>query len=438
MRSLMPRPGTSVGVGLVMFALAWYATGQPASSGSHPSQPGAQPGAQPAAQPPLDWAKEESGLLKNYVQLTKREQFVKAGEQYFNADASWIIFQAVPVPEAGQEPATAYLMYVAKVDRDHSGRVTGLSKITKLSADGSANTCGWFDPVEPTRVIYGSTIDPPAPTNKPGYQGPTGRYMWSFPREMEIVSQVPLPLWREVMAKRGEKIDEALCGNTFLPRPIFTLDGYDAECSFSRDAKWMIYTHVEEIPGENGAPARPDADLWVYKTATGEHRRIVKAPGYDGGPFISPDGAKICYRSDRKGNNELQLFIADLEFDADAVPTGIKREHQLTDANVNWAPYWDPSGTFLIFASSQFGHQNYEVVAIEADMNKPMSALRSRRITSATGADVLPVFSNDGKLMMWTSQRAPKIEGEERPSSQIWCAEWIGGNDARELFGGAN
>lgn len=428
MRSLMPRLETSVGVALVMLSLSGVATAQPAGAGAHP--------AQPQAQPPLDWAKEESGLLKNYVQLTKREQFVKAGEQYFNSDASWIIFQAVPVPAPGQPPESAYLMYVAKVDRDQGGRVTGLSQITKLSADGSANTCGWFDPVEPTRVIYGSTINPPEPTNKPGYQGPTGRYMWSFPREMEIVSQVPLPLWREVMAKRGEKVDEALCGNTFLPRPIFTLDGYDAECSFSKDATWMIYTHVEEIPGENGAPARPDADLWVYKVATGEHRRIVQAPGYDGGPFISPDGTKICYRSDRKGNNELQLFVADLEFDSDAVPTGIKREHQLTDANVNWAPYWDPSGTFLIFASSQFGHQNYEVVAIEADMSKPMSDLRSRRITSATGADVLPVFSHDGKLMMWTSQRAPKIDGEERPSSQIWCAEWIGGNDAGDLFGG--
>ncbi|MFO0834005.1 MAG: hypothetical protein U0638_03470 [Phycisphaerales bacterium] len=435
MRSLKPRPGTSVGVGLVMFALAGCATGQPASSGSQPSQPGAQPGAQPAAQPPLDWAKEESGLLKNYVQLTKREQFVKAGEQYFNSDASWIIFQAVPVPEAGKEPATAYLMYVAKVDRDSGGHVTGLSQITKLSADGSANTCGWFDPVDPTRVIYGSTIDPPAPTNKPGYQGPTGRYMWSFPHEMEIVTQIPLPLWREVMAKRGEKKDEALCGNLFLPSPLFRIDGYDAECSFSRDAKWMIYTHVEEIPGENGAPARPDADLWVYKMATSEHRRIVQAPGYDGGPFISPDGTKICYRSDRKGNNELQLFIADLEFDSDGVPTATKNERQLTDANVNWAPYWDPSGTFLIFASSQFGHQNYEAVAIEANTKKPMSELRTRRITTATGADVLPVFSNDGKLMMWTSQRGPKIAGEERPSSQIWCAEWIGGKNANELFG---
>lgn len=432
MADSMPRLGWTIGAACALLAAAGVAVGQPASGGGgHGEQPGATP------QPPIDWAKEEAGVLRHYVQLTKREQFVKAGEAYFNPDATWIIFQAVPVPAAGKEPASAYLMYIAKIERDAAGRVTGISNITQLSADGSANTCGWFDPVEPMRVIYGSTIVAPAPTNKAGYQGPSGKYLWSFPHEMEIVSQVPLPLWREVMTKRGEKIDEAMCGNTFLPNPVFTLDGYDAECSVSRDGKYIIYTHVEEIAGADGQPAKPDADLWVYKFSSDEHRRIVKAPGYDGGPFISPDGKRICYRSDRKGNNELQLFVSDLVFDSDGVPTGISAEHQLTDANVNWAPYWDPSGTFMIYATSMYGHQNYEVIAIEADTTKPMSALRTRRITNASGADVLPVFSNDGTLMMWTTQRGPKIEGEERPSSQIWLAEWIGGKNADEVFAGS-
>jgi Tol biopolymer transport system component len=48
------------------------------------------------------------------------------------------------------------------------------------------------------------------------------------------------------------------------------------------------------------------------------------------------------------------------------------------------------------------------------------------RITHADGADVLPVFSPDGKKMLWCSQRGPKIEGEPRPSSQVWIADWNG------------
>ena len=36
---------------------------------------------------------------------------------------------------------------------------------------------------------------------------------------------------------------------------------------------------------------------------------------------------------------------------------------------------------------------------------------------------MLPVFSPDGKYLMWTAQRGPMAEGEERPSSQTWIAD---------------
>ena len=38
-------------------------------------------------------------------------------------------------------------------------------------------------------------------------------------------------------------------------------------------------------------------------------RQITDAPGYDGGPFFSPDGKRIIYRSDRKENDLLQIFV---------------------------------------------------------------------------------------------------------------------------------
>jgi hypothetical protein len=45
------------------------------------------------------------------------------------------------------------------------------------------------------------------------------------------------------------------------------------------------------------------------------------------------------------------------------------------------------------------------------------------RLTFAPGADVLPAFNADGTRMIWTSQRGPKLEGQERPTSQVWIAE---------------
>ncbi len=46
------------------------------------------------------------------------------------------------------------------------------------------------------------------------------------------------------------------------------------------------------------------------------------------------------------------------------------------------------------------------------------------RITHAEGFDGLPVFSRDGKTMIWCAQRGPLAEGEGRPSSQVWVAEF--------------
>ena len=45
------------------------------------------------------------------------------------------------------------------------------------------------------------------------------------------------------------------------------------------------------------------------------------------------------------------------------------------------------------------------------------------RITDHEGADVLPAFSPDGKLLMWTASRGTLNDGPGgRPSSQLWVS----------------
>ena len=289
----------------------------------------------------------------------------------------------------------------------------------RLSPPGSANTCGWFDPKNPSRVIYGSTITPPSNDQKSGFQVGSRKYVWMFPDEMEVVQQY-------VFAVGGG------AGNTNYfrgparegtqPKTLFSLPNYDAECSFTRDGKFVLYAHVRDEPTRG----RPDADIFVYDMETKTHTPLVVADGYDGGPFFSPDDKWICYRSDRRGDDLLQLFIAELDWKGGKL-VGIKREIQLTDDSaVNWAPYWHPSGKFLVYGSSAVDptrHSNYEVFAVEVDPDKPSGSLRQRRVTFGNGADVLPVFSDDGKLMMWTAQRGAMVDGEPKPSSQVWVAE---------------
>ena len=386
----------------------------------------------PAAEEPalLDWKTAEPPVLTRHIQLTSRDQFVKAGEAYFSPDASWIIFQAVPIPEEGKQPDPFYSMYVAKVSHGSDGGISGIGSPVRVSPPGSANTCGWFNPVLKGSVLFGSTIDRPKTDQKGGFQVGARKYVWLFPEETEVCERLVPEMLTDARSGAAQIASWADDKRTTTPVPVFSRPDYDAECSYSADGRFVLYSHVRPVK-TNG---RDDADIWVYDTRTHQHHALVVADGYDGGPFFSPDGKRICYRSDRKHNDLLQLFVADLKFDAEGVPVGIEREYQLTDNDgVNWAPFWHPSGRFLIYGTSQVSHANYEVFGIELDEatlradapgNRAAATLRRARITHANGADVLPVFSPDGQWMMWTAQRGPMVSGEQKPSSQLWAARF--------------
>lgn len=343
----------------------------------------------------------EAEMLSGHTQLTFRDRFVKAGEAYFGPDGSRIIFQAVPVPPEGEDSSPHYSMYVADLRIDELSRPTGLANVRRISPKASANTCGWVHPNDEDVVLFGSTLAPPAEDDQPGYQRGTGRYEWQFPKEMEIVR-----------AELGGEVD---------PTPMFERRGYTAEASWSPEGRHVLYAQVD--PEKSRGLGRPDADLFVFDTKTETHTPLVVADGYDGGPFFSPDGRWICYRSDRRGDNLLQLFIAELAFEDAEDPgliTGIEREVQLTDnRHVNWAPYWHSSGDFLVYTTSRLGHFNYEVFALPVfgDDGSVLKDAGHTRVTEASGFDGLPVFSPDGRYLMWTSQRG------DSGSSQVWIAD---------------
>lgn len=407
----------------------------------------AQPPATEPAQP-LDWRTLEAPYLRHHVQLTFPDRFARAGEAYFSPDGAWIVFQAIERPREGEEAMPFYAMFVARLERDGDGRVTGLSHVERISPEGSANTCGWFHPTQPWRVMFGSTLVRPADEQRSGFQVQSRTYRWMFPDEMEVVERAVGTIRAEATARGGGGL--ALGGDAFAgARPVFVRPRYDAECSCDPTGRFILYSHVEE----QQQMGRADANIYIYDTRTARHHAIVVAPGYDGGPFFSPDARSICYRSDRKGDDLLQLFVADLKFekgeDGVDVPVGIEREYQLTDNGfVNWCPFWHPGGGFQLYATNEVTprtHANYEVFAVESDMGRlrggeAAGEARRLRVTHADGADVLPAFSTDGTLMMWCSQRGGVAEGSKdgRPSSQLWIAAWVGGNPFPRAHGAHN
>ena len=358
--------------------------------------------AQETPAPDEEWKESEAVWLADPVQLTSHDDFVKAGEGYFSPDGSMIIFQAVEQVAPGNEPDEFYAMFVADTEKDDSGRTKGIKNVRRLSPKGSANTCGWFHPTDPNIVLFASTITAPQEADAPGYQRGSNRYRWQFPPGMRIVAA-------DLRTADGTaKTLESMVGDG---------TAYVAEGSMSADGRYLVYTTLAQGQG----------DLFVKDLAKGETVKLITAPGYDGGPFFSPQGDRITYRSDRHGNNLLQLFVADLDITADGRITGVRQEHQLTDnTDVNWCPFWHPDGTHLIYGTSAVSHRNYEIFALDAARDRTSTPPSSRygtaqrRITFGPGADVLPVFNHDASEMMWTSKRGPDS------TSQLWVAEFVG------------
>lgn len=380
--------------------------------------------ARPALDAPSVWREAERETLRDHVRLTDPAMFARAGEAYFDKDMKRIIFQAVPRGDWDSgASAEHYSMYVATITRDERGLPSGLKDIVRVSPDHSANTCGWFHPKDKWSVLFGSTIVAPAERASSGYQRSSRDYVWQFPEEMELV-EVRLPGAPPI--ERGFAIKDSCFSPMINPRPmtqrtLFAREGYDAECSWSSDGRFVLYVNVK--------PGTKEGDIFVHDTKTGAHHALVTAPGYDGGPFFSRDGKFITYRSDRVGNDLLQVFVAKLAFE-NGVPTGIEWEREVTaNEHVNWAPYWSRDGKWIVYSTSEVGHTNYEVFLIESntgDQALPASELARKRITHAAGFDGLPVFSEDGRWMMWTSQRLSDTDAPDaNPGSQVWCARVV-------------
>jgi Tol biopolymer transport system component len=326
--------------------------------------------AQPTAS---DWQQQESACLKNIKQLT--HDFLRAGEGYFSPDGKQIIYQA---EEKGENPF--YQIFVQDL-------ATG--KYRRVSPGVGRTTCAFFHP-DGKRILFASShLDPDAKKHQADEfkqreadkkAGVRRRYQWDFDPYMDIF--------------------EANLDGSEL-RPLTTSKGYDAEGAYSADGKRIAFCSQRD----------GDLQLWIMDADGKNARKLTNAPGcYNGGPFLSPDGKRVIFRADRKKKEYLQIHV----INADG--TG---ERQLTDTEgVNWGPYWHPDGKHVIYSgadhSNPMARPNYDLWLMNVDTRAKV------RITHAPGADVLPVFSADGKKLMWTSTRDGRM-----PGSQLFLADFV-------------
>ncbi len=324
----------------------------------------------------------EKILLSNTRQLIF--EGARSGEGYFSRDGSQLVFMSEREP--GNPFFQIYLMDMATGDT------------RRLSTGQGRATCAWIHPSN-QKVMFATThLDPGAQEKqKKEYElraaGRNRNYGWDYDEYYDIF---------ELDLKTG------------LLRNLTNVRGYDAEGSYSPDGTTIAFAsnraaYDGPMSEKDKSIFEKDAsymmDIYLMNADGSNVRQITSEKGYDGGPFFSWDGGKICWRRFNEDGSKAEIFT----MDADGA-----NQRQITHLGaMSWAPFFHPSGDYLIFATNIHGFSNFELYLVDAEgKSQPV------RVTNTDGFDALPAFSPDGKRLVWTSNRGL---GQH---AQLFAADW--------------
>jgi TolB protein len=330
--------------------------------------------------------------LANIRQLTVGRQNAEA---YFSFDGTKLIFQSTndwskDVLGNRTKPADAglgcYQMYVMDLASD---------AIRLVSTGVGATTCGYFFPGD-RRVLYSSTHA--ANPNCPPKPKRDGAYRWALD-DYDIYS----------VRLDGQQLQR-----------LTSSPGYDAEATISPDGKTIVWTSVKD----------GDLDLYTMNLDGSNVRRLTEDVGYDGGAFFSPDSKRIVYRAAHPTDpsevakykellaqrliepGQLEIFVMNAD--------GSGKKQVTTTGASNFSPYFHPDGKRIIFSSNietrgEGGRPSFHLYLVGDD------GTGLERLTTEGHFNSFPMFSPDGKRLVWVSDRYAKEPGE----FNVFLADWV-------------
>lgn len=340
---------------------------------------------------------DESVLLTRIRQLTF--EGLRAGEGYFSPDGTHLTLQSER--ELGNPFYQIYDLDLTTGD------------VRRISPGIGKTTCSFFQPGTGA-IVFSSTHHDPRSEQLQREElefrvsGQERRYAWDYDPAMDIYI-APGP----AIALVGS--DGAVDPDTLIR--LTDARGYDAEASVSPDGEWIVfasnrqaYDHelsVEELALLEFDPAY-FAEIYIMRPDGSDQSRLTDVPGYDGGPFFFPNGARIVWR--RFTEDGLMADLWSMK------PDGTDQLRLTEFGALSWAPYLHPSGEYIFFASNKLGFTNFEIYIVDVEgLKEPL------RVSTADGFDGLPVPSPDGSQLAFTSSR--NSDGGRGPG-QIFLSDW--------------
>jgi Tol biopolymer transport system component len=155
-------------------------------------------------------------------------------------------------------------------------------------------------------------------------------------------------------------------------------------------------------------------------------RRLTNTPGYDGGPFFSPDGKSIVYRAWHPTDSALatyrellgQRLVRPNRMEIWMMNADGSNQRQITNlGGANFAPFVTPDGQRIIFSSNYRNprSRNFDLFLVGLD------GTGLEQVTTNPEFDGFPMFSPDGKQLVWASNRNDAKPGE----TNLFIADWI-------------
>ncbi len=322
----------------------------------------------------------EERHLKNLVQLTFEGENAEA---YWHPDGTKLVFQA---RGAGVPCDRIY-----ELDLE-------TKEVRQISNGKGRTTCAYYVYPGGEDILYASThaasdACPPPPDYSEGY-------VWPIYDTYDLYLRRP--------------------GGT--TERLTTHPGYDAEATVCfRDGR-VLFTSTRD----------GDLDLYVMSAARkgAAITRLTRTPGYDGGAFFSPDCTRIVWRASRpevpaletyrrllsKGlvrPSHMEIFVAKAD--------GSEAKQVTHNGAANFAPYFLPDNRRVIFASNMRDPKgrNFDLYVVDPDARDPDATVE--QITFSPVFEAFPMFSPDGRYLVFASNRNAKKPGD----TNLFLAEWI-------------